>query len=249
MPVQNVELDFFYHDKKAVRKTHPFAAIEAKMLLYLREYLCVPKVYRYDANTLVMEYIQEDCRIDETKAAKVLASLHRHTQKRYGFAFDTTIGPYRQKNEWRDDWCSFYGELRVLEMAKGCFESKRIDAALMRKIETLVSKLENYLPKTPRSSLLHGDVWSGNVLCTKGRVCFIDPALYYGHNEVELAFIDMFSTFSRSFFQEYHDNFPIEEEFWEVRKDVYQLYPYLVHVRSFGGGYIGGVKRILQRFL
>ena len=249
MPVQSVDLDYVYHDKRAVRKTHPFAAVEAKMLLFLQEYLCVPKVYHYDNETVVMEYIREDCRLDETKAANVLASLHKHTAKRYGFGFDTTIGPYKQRNDWMEDWCAFYAELRVLEMAKGCFESKRIDAALMRKIEALVCKLDAYLPKSPKSSLLHGDIWSGNVLCNKGSVCFIDPALYFGHNEVELAFIDMFGTFSDLFFRIYHDILPIEAGFWEERKELYQLYPYLVHVRSFGSGYIGGVKRILQKFL
>lgn len=94
-----------------------------------------------------------------------------------------------------------------------------------------------------------GDIWSRNVLARNGRVVgLIDPAIYYGHPEAELAFITLFNTFGDAFFQRYHALRPIAAGFFEERRDLYNLYPLLVHVRSFGGGYVHSVDQILRRF-
>ena len=99
------------------------------------------------------------------------------------------------------------------------------------------------------SSLIHGDVWTTNVLARNGRVTgFIDPAIYYAHAEIELAFTTLFGTFDEDFLRRYEELRPIAPGFMEVRRDIYNLYPLLVHVRLFGGGYVASVESILHRF-
>ena len=232
---------------KCVFKKHPHAGIEARMLRLLGEYLRVPKVIWSDGDMLVMEYIESDGKLDEAEAGRVLASLHRVTGERFGLDFDTTIGPHYQPNTPNASWIDFYREERVLSTARGCLERQRFDMGIMARIEKLGRRFATLLPE-PTPVLLHGDIWSGNVIATKQGAAFIDPALYYGHNEVELAFILMFDTFGERFFNVYHELNPIEKGFFEERQYLYQLYPVLVHVNSFGSGYMGMLERILRRF-
>jgi fructosamine-3-kinase len=97
--------------------------------------------------------------------------------------------------------------------------------------------------------LIHGDVWTTNVLASGEEItAFLDPAIYFAHSEIELAFTKLFGTFGRSFFDHYHQLRPIEAGFFEERCDLYNLYPLLVHVRLFGGTYVASVERILKRF-
>jgi fructosamine-3-kinase len=120
---------------------------------------------------------------------------------------------------------------------------------MLARIETLAGKLERWLFEPSAPSLLHGDIWSGNVLVRGDRIVgLIDPAVYYGHAEMELAFITLFNTFGDTFFRRYHELRPIEDGFFGERRDLYNLYPLLVHVRIFGGGYVQAVDRTLRRY-
>jgi len=105
------------------------------------------------------------------------------------------------------------------------------------------------LPEPERPSLIHGDMWGGNVLCRNGAVAgFVDPAIYYADAEIELAFSTLFSTFGDAFFSRYRELRDIRPGFFETRVPLYNLYPLLVHVRLFGGGYVAQVERTLTRF-
>jgi fructosamine-3-kinase len=232
---------------KYVFKHHQYADVEARMLRLLSPYLKVPEVIWNKENLLVMEYLEENGPVDEKEAASVLASLHNVTQAGFGLDFDTTIGPHHQPNSLSESWVDFYRNERVLSMARRCHEKGRFNIGVMARIETLADRFERLLPE-PKPALLHGDIWSGNVIAGKKGIAFIDPAVYYGHNEVELAFILMFHTFGRRFFDVYHGLSPIEKEFFEERQYLYRLYPVLVHVNSFGAGYMGMLERILARF-
>ncbi|MEJ2655490.1 MAG: fructosamine kinase family protein, partial [Acidihalobacter sp.] len=111
------------------------------------------------------------------------------------------------------------------------------------------SELDEWLAEPERPSLLHGDVWTTNVLAVNGRITgFVDPAIYYGHPEIELAFTTLFGTFDQPFFARYQELRPIPAGFFEERRDIYNLYPLLVHVRLFGGSYVHSVDRTLRRF-
>ena len=134
-------------------------------------------------------------------------------------------------------------------MAKSCANTHKIDATLMTRIETFASNLPDYLPKHPKSSLLHGDLWNGNMLIDKDKAAaFIDPAISYGHAEMDLAFIEMMGGLGANFLESYANLSPIEAGYKEERRAIYQLWPLLVHVRLFGGGYVGQVEVILSRF-
>jgi fructosamine-3-kinase len=107
--------------------------------------------------------------------------------------------------------------------------------------------LQDIFP-TEKPSLLHGDLWNGNVLVAEdGMGCLIDPAVYYGHREMYLSMTNLFGGFDRQFYDSYNDQFPLEKNF-ESRIDIYNLYPLLVHVNLFGGGYVGQVQSILSKF-
>ena len=105
-----------------------------------------------------------------------------------------------------------------------------------------------YTEMITTGALIHGDVWTGNVLAENGRITgFLDPAPYYAHHEVELAFITLFGTFGEAFFARYGEvGTRIDAEFWETRRRVYNVYPLLVHVRLFGGGYVGELSANLD---
>jgi fructosamine-3-kinase len=119
----------------------------------------------------------------------------------------------------------------------------------MNRLETLAGRLDRWIAEPAHPSLLHGDLWTGNILVNRGRVVgFIDPALYYGDAEIELAFGTLFGTFGRPFFERYGELRPLNPGFFEERRDLYNLYPLLVHVRLFGGSYVGSVEATLDRF-
>ena len=116
-------------------------------------------------------------------------------------------------------------------------------------LEKLADSVGRWLEEPAQPSLVHGDMWGGNVLAANGRITgFIDPAIYFADAEVELAFSTLFGTCGDDFFSRYGEHRPIAPGFFEERRDLYNLYPLLVHVRLFGGSYVGSVSGILNKF-
>lgn len=239
--------------RSAVAKTGAGLEVEAMMLRHLAAHgLPVPAVWHSSPGLLIMEHVDGTGRMTdgaEEHAAELLAALHGITADRYGFAQDTTIGPLPQPNGPMEDWHQFFAERRLLHMARAARDEGRLPAGLSGQVEMLCGKLSGLLGPPGPPSLLHGDIWGGNVLVRGGRVAaFIDPAIYHGDAEVELAFTTLFGTFGQSFFRRYNEIRPLRPGFFEVRRDVYNLYPLLVHVRLFGGSYVGQLRTILDRF-
>ena len=117
----------------------------------------------------------------------------------------------------------------------------------MSRIDKFCENIAQWLYEPPHPSLLHGDLWTTNILASGGRITgFVDPAIYYGHPEMELAFGTLFSTFSKPFFRRYREIRPMDPGFMELRRNLYNLYPLLVHVRIFGGSYVRSVDGILR---
>ncbi|MEM9955648.1 MAG: fructosamine kinase family protein [Chloroflexota bacterium] len=228
--------------------------IEGKMLQYLANNgdLPVPNVLHSEPQLLIMRYINNHGRITpsvEEDAARHLATLHNVTVEHFGLPFDTLIGGLHQPNTEDDSWIDFFREQRLLYMAQVAYEARQLPLKLRHRIERFATALDDLLIEPEQPSLIHGDMWGGNVLVLDGKIAgFIDPAIYYAHPEIELAFSTLFNTFGQRFFDVYTSLRPLEPEFFSVRRDIYNLYPLLVHVRLFGGGYVSQVDRILKRF-
>ena len=235
---------------------HPGSSLrlEAWMLEYLarESRLPVPSVVHASDELLLLEYIESGDALDgraERNAAELLAALHNISARQFGLERDTVIGGLPQPNPQSPSWIPFFRDHRLLYMARAAREDGKAGAALLARIEKLAGRLDEYLLEPERPSLIHGDMWGGNVLCRNGAVAgFVDPAIYYADAEIELAFSTLFSTFGDAFFSRYRELRGIRPGFFETRVPLYNLYPLLVHVRLFGGGYVAQVERTLTRF-
>lgn len=177
-----------------------------------------------------------------------LARLHQHTQPYFGLDFDNYIGSLPQYNDKIEDGLQFFIEKRLKVQAGLALYEEKIDRVLHQRFSRFYEKLPDILPNE-NASLLHGDLWSGNYIPdAEGRAMLIDPAVYYGNREAELAFTHLFGGFEDSFYAAYEEVYPLEKGF-EERKDIYNLYPLLVHVNLFGSGYLSAVERILNKYL
>jgi fructosamine-3-kinase len=227
---------------------------EAFMLKYLKAHsrLPIPEVYYGNEHLIVMEFVPggptPDSRVAR-HAAELLADLHNQGAETYGFERDTLIGALRQPNPQEKDWAKFFAEQRLLFMAGEAHKEHKVDDRFMKGLEKLCARLPDILKDAQKPSLIHGDIWGGNVLSGNGRVtAFVDPAIYYADAEVELAFIRLFNTFDESFFAKYNELRPIRPGFYEERADIYNIYPLLVHTRLFGASYARKAQKIIDRF-
>lgn len=230
--------------------------IERYMLDYLARTRAVPvpDVILSRPGLLVMEFIETGGRPDnatQEHAADLLAALHDITADSYGHERDTLIGPLHQPNPWTESWPVFFRDRRLLYMGRLALDSGKLPEETYGRLERFCgARLEAEILQPDRPSLIHGDMWGGNVLVCDSRIAaFIDPAIYHADPEIELAFSTLFGTYGDPFFRRYHEHRPIRPGFFEVRRDIYNLYPLLVHTRLFGGHYAAQVDGILRRFV
>ena len=238
---------------KVDRSSTPILEREGWMLQYLAAHskLPIPKVIHSDPTLLVMTFLPGASNFNEQSeihAAELLADLHNITAPQFGLEEDTLIGGLHQPNPWTTSWIHFFREHRLLYMARVAYDAGQLPGETLHRLEKLASRLDAWLEEPLRPSLIHGDIWSGNVLADRHRITgFLDPAIYYADPEIELAFITLFHTFGETFFQHYNELHGIRPGFWDLRRDLYNLYPLLVHVRLFGRSYLASVQRILDR--
>lgn len=229
-------------------------AVEGQMLRYLAEKssLPVPAVIYSDDDLLLLEYLPGANRFtarSQRHAAELLAELHGITAAAYGFDSATLIGGLHQPNPWTESWLTFFREQRLLFMGRQAMSARRLPARIFGRLEAFAGRLERWLGEPDAPSLIHGDAWAGNVLANDDRITgFVDPAIYYADAEIELAFTTLFSTFDNNFFSRYREIRPIEPGFMSERREIYNLYPLLVHVRLFGGSYVNSVGHTLTHF-
>lgn len=227
--------------------------VEAMMLrtLAARSTLPVPAVLHDEPDLLILEHIEHDGAAGpgaEHHAADLFAALHAVRGPAFGFETDTLIGPLSQPCPPTASWVEFFADQRLAHFGAVARSGGSITESCHDRLRRLAGRLGEVLDEPEHPSLIHGDVWGGNVLCHRGRVAAcIDPAIYYAHPEVELAFITLFSTFGAAFFERYHELQPIRDGFFETRRHVYNLYPLLVHAILFGGGYGRQVEATLGR--
>ena len=176
-----------------------------------------------------------------------LANLHRNTIDYFGLDTDNYIGSRVQSNKKHQDFIEFFIEERIepqLEKARNKGEFSQSDT---RYFNSLYKSLHNIFP-FEKPALIHGDLWSGNFMITNdGSPCLIDPAVYYGHREADIAMTQLFGGFQPEFYHAYNLEWPMEKD-WQKRIDIFNLYPLLVHVNLFGGSYASQVMRIIRQF-
>ena len=242
-------------------KTNPNAPSEmfqreAEGLAWLKgkHGLRVPEVFHSskvgEPAYLIMEWIEPGRRLAnfDEKLGRGLATLHSESPGQFGWHADNFIGHLPQSNTLEPTWIEFYRNQRLLPQIKMASRKRKLSSSAMKTLEHLLAGLENHLPNTERPARLHGDLWSGNVHTDKsGHPVLIDPAVYGGHREIDLAMMKLFGGFSERTFRAYHESYPLEAG-WESRIELYQLYPLLVHVNLFGGHYAQSVERIANRY-
>lgn len=173
-----------------------------------------------------------------TQIGAALRRLHAQEGEQYGWAADYQIGTVALDNRERRDWPGFWTEQRLVATAAV------LDRPWRERVGRLAERAGGLASAGPRPSLLHGDLWSGNILVSEGRLAaFIDPACYRGDAEVDLAMLTLFDSPGETFWEAYGSL----EPGWEERRPLYQLFPALLHMRLFGDTYAGMVDRLLGR--
>ncbi len=211
----------------------------------------IPKPHLYGTyksyDFLIIDYIETGRNLNWVDFGEKLAQLHQIEGKHFGLDHDNYIGSLIQVNEQCNEWSDFYTNHRLLALTakardQGVFERKH---CLF--VEKLCQKLNELIPACD-PSLIHGDLWSGNLLADKsGQPVLIDPAVYYGHPEMDWAMLSLFGNYPEEAMINYQNIKPLEKGLGE-RIDIHQLYPLLVHLILFGRGYLSGILSTLKKY-
>lgn len=249
--------------RRVFAKTHPGAvpgmfAREAEGLAWLAEpgALRVPRVLAAsDADDLgpaclVLELIEARPRArnyDET-LGRGLAALHRHAAPSFGWVRDNYLASLHQHNTPCPSWPEFYAERRLLPLLARAERAGLVPSRIGARLRGLCARLADYCGDPEPPARLHGDLWGGNVIVADGgEPCLIDPAVYGGQREIDLAMMRLFGGFSERVFAAYHEAHPLAPGHAE-RVALYQLYPLLAHVNLFGGSYLAQLEHALDQY-
>jgi fructosamine-3-kinase len=224
----------------SVAKGGPAVGTEAAMLRALAAAgVPVPAVEAEHDGVLLIERIDHDGLFSARAWADIgggVARLHAARAGQYGWPSDYALGTVQLDNRQGADWPAFWGEQRLVATVA------LLDRPWRERVAGLAGRLHDLLPASPPAALLHGDLWTGNVLVHDGRLAaLIDPACYHGDAEVDLAMLTLFDTPPDDFWSAYGTLAPG----WRERRPIYQLFPALVHLRLFGAGYAVMVDRLL----
>ena len=198
---------------------------------------------------LVMEYVQEgeSSAVAQQRLGKGLAEQHRIYNSAFGWEEDNYIGRLKQLNSYKENGHDFLAENRLLFQSKMAFDAGLLTSQDLKQMEKLCQRLHETIPEE-QPALLHGDLWGGNYfISAQNKPVLYDPAIYFGHREIDIAMTKLFGGFSTEFYTAYQEENPLEKG-WENRIPLFQLYPYLVHLNLFGSGYVGSVRSVLKRF-
>jgi len=236
--------DMFFKEANGLRELRKANAIR------------VPEVILVDKNFILLEQINSGrkSKTFDEDFGRAFAKLHQFTAKHFGFYEDNYIGSTPQKNipsdEEKNNWIKFYFNKRILFQYKLLESKGYADSSLKKRVASLENKIEEILSGSQNvPSLLHGDLWSGNYMVDKyGNACLIDPAVYYGNREADLAMTKLFGGFNSAFYKSYNEAFPLPDGY-EYRENVYKLYHIMNHLNLFGGGYYHQTISLMDYYL
>jgi len=176
-----------------------------------------------------------------------LAALHQISATQFGFETNNYMGALYQSNSFSNHWTDFFIENRLKPQLKIAVEKKLLENKQVFLFEKLYNKLDGIFDQE-KPALLHGDLWSGNYLCDEnGRPVLIDPAIYYGHRNVDLAMTTLFGRFDPVFYEAYNYHYPLPNNYRE-QWDICNLYPLLIHLNLFGRTYLSQIDSILKNY-
>ena len=226
---------------------------EAVGLNLLEQAATVPKVIEVgqqdDYQFLAMEFIEPGIKssIFWHKFGTDLANLHQLTSNKFGLDEANFIGSLVQNNGWKNSWEDFLIEERLQPMVEMAVNSGELNFVESKVFDNFYSRINEIYP-IEKPSLVHGDLWGGNYLVgLNDTAVLIDPAVYYGHREMDIGMMHLFGGFDAPLFEAYNDIFPLEKD-WKKRITINQLYPLMVHVNLFGRTYWSQVSNILEKF-
>jgi len=206
----------------------------------------IPEVLHYGdgdsgGSFIVMEFLRLSGRADAKLFGRKMAMMHLATplaeeaqQGKFGFDVPNTIGGTAQPNAWSDDWVAFFREQRIGHQVRLASDS-RISKAWKLALQTTDDLHKLFDGISVKPSVLHGDLWSGNIASTGGEPTIFDPATYYGHHEAEWG-MSWCASLGPSFWEGYRELIPKDPGFAD-RAVLYELYHKLNHYNMFGGGY------------
>lgn len=216
----------------------------------------VPKVILSGEKFLLLEHIEQGAKPHDffKRFGESFAKMHAYTSQSFGFFEDNYIGASPQyncaKGAEQTSWSDFYIQKRLLPQLKLAEQNGRATSNLTTSLHKLINKVPQILAGSEEApTLLHGDLWAGNYLCdSNGNAVLIDPAVYYGHREADLAMTKMFGGFSIDFYSSYQKQFPLPNG-WEYRENLYLLYHYLNHLNLFGNGYMHNCMQLILSYI
>jgi len=176
-----------------------------------------------------------------------LALMHLQGQAYFGWEEDNYIGSLQQNNSRHSEWHNFFSECRILPLAKILFDTGVFSKRDLTEAESFCKHSNRWFPTEP-PALLHGDLWSGNYMVSStGYAGVYDPAVYFGHREMDIGMTKLFGGFDQRFYGAYQEIYSMEQN-WIQRLSITQLYPLLVHAVLFGGHYVSSTKEIIKQF-
>ncbi|MCT4601281.1 MAG: fructosamine kinase family protein [Marinifilum sp.] len=231
---------------------------EANGLKEIRKTACIrtPEVYLSDEKFLLMEYIEQGRKDDLffVRFGEQLANLHSRTSLKFGFKENNYIGSTPQlnmpNNSEAESWVDFYYNKRLLYQYKLAEKNQLVGNELKNGFLVLENRIEEILEGSEeKPCLLHGDLWGGNYLCDlNSNPVLIDPAVYYGHRETDLAMTKLFGGFASDFYHSYRKHKPLPQGY-DYRENIYLLYHVLNHLNLFGSSYYGQAVRLVWSYL
>ena len=238
------------------KNNHKFNAIKSEKdnLIFFnkQKFNYFPNIINYSDKFLIMSFISNNDDQPEKTNIDLLnsiISIHSIKNKDYGFDFDTQIGGLKQINSKSKNWKEFYTDKRLSYIFDLVNKNKPMDKSINTRIDLLIKKMDNFIPTNPRPSLLHGDLWEGNILFkNKKFVGFIDPGSFYGHNELEVSYLRWFNPkfIDNNFLNKYNDHIKVDKNYLEY-EPVYQLYYSLLNVYLWDRRYVEDVRRLLDK--